>query len=223
MSQIRNSIMSKLVASLESGVFTQYDFTFSFPEEGDTLFSASFIGQPKYSFELMDSDEDGEWLVLRSPGEFRNEEEFHIQHEGTIYEKLKEWTRLIREDLRSANYTFREIQDTAEELEKKIRDHITDPDKHLSRDEIDVLNSKFDDLLAKFEKLREDNAITQTELDRLKSEIASFKINAETFPKGTFVRTTFNRLRRIITSEKTKEVVKDLITSAVKTTMGLPY
>jgi response regulator of citrate/malate metabolism len=85
------------------------------------------------------------------------------------------------------------------------------------------LNSKFDDLLAKFEKLREDNAITQTELDRLKSEIASFKINAETFPKGTFVRTTFNRLRRIITSEKTKEVVKDLITSAVKTTMGLPY
>jgi len=105
-------------------------------------------------------------------------------------------------------------------MEEQFKTTIENEIESFSDEELVKISAKFDDLLAKFEALKEESKITQEELNRIKGELEGITSSARVMPKGLWARVTNNKLVDIAVSFAKSKEGRDFIISEIKRLMS---
>jgi len=220
MSQLNNAMMREVRSKLNSSSFTADDFQISFPASGNTLLQLTFIGAPTYSYvvtrqEKYNSDEIA-YVVTACPGAHLKIERFSTSEIPRTIASIPTWCQNLRHDLRLSSPVYDELSELRESLLNQINEHVSDPEKHFTRDEAESLTRRFDEILEQFGELKKKNKITEDELAAVKADLKALKENAQSFPKGVFFRTAGNKILSMICSLAKSPEGKHLLLSTAK-------
>lgn len=218
MSQLKPSFVNDIQAAIEKSRFTVDDFSFEFPKSGKTLVRITFLYKPEYTLTLTEETkreqvtieekfgyaspstsrshtvQETVFIIKAIPGRFKTEVTYEIDGLGGLLEELPNWCENIRSDLYALAPKVDPLATLREELQKNLDSLVDKPDDYFNVEELKVVDSRFDQLLAEVTKLREQYSLTKQQLDSMQKEFEEFKSSARAYPKGLWAKVTGNKL-----------------------------
>lgn len=218
MSQLKPSFVNEIMATIEKSRFTVDDFSFEFPKSGKTLAKIMFLYRPEYMLTLTEETKREQvtveekfgyathstsrshtvhetvFTVRVTPGRFKTEVTYAIDDLGGVLEELPKWCENIRSDLYALAPKIDPLATLREELQKNLDALVDKPNEYFNADELKVVDSRFDQLLAEIANLREQYSLTKQQLDSMQKEFEEFKCSARAYPKGLWAKITGNKL-----------------------------
>ncbi|HEU5046445.1 MAG TPA: hypothetical protein VFT64_01230 [Rickettsiales bacterium] len=216
--KLRNSIIKSIYNHLEISGFSLRDFKIN-TDHGQYLAHIVFIPKPEYEFIITEKDyaaksiasivslttqpEDLKLTTVESPGEYKTRE---VTKHSTIHEcinRIRDWCQNIKEDLATRIPLQKELDEFEIEIEQRINDAAGNSQEHFSESEVNNLNNKLDNFLAKFEELEKAKTITEKELKEIKAELERLKRTLPMYQKDIWYKTAGHSLL-----DMTKKVFK---------------
>jgi len=218
MSQLKPSFVNDIETAIEKSRFTVDDFSFEFPKSGKTLVRITFLYKPEYMLMLTEETkreqvtieekfgyaspstsrshtvQETVFTIRATPGRFKTEVTYEIDSLGGLLEELPKWCENIRSDLYALAPKVDLLATLREELQKNLDTLVDRPDDYFNVEELKVVDSRFDQLLAEVTKLREQYSLTKQQLDSMQKEFEEFKSSARAYPKGLWAKVTGNKL-----------------------------
>lgn len=218
MSQLKPSFVNEIQATIEKSRFTVDDFSFEFPKSGKALVRITFLYKPEYMLALSEETKREQvtieekfgytspstsrshtvqetiFTIRATPGRFKTEVTYEIGSLGGLLEELPKWCENIRSDLYALAPKVDPLATLREELQKNLDTLVDKPDEYFDVEELKVVDSRFDLLLAEITKLREQYSLTKQQLDSMQKEFEEFKSSARAYPKGIWAKLTGNKL-----------------------------
>lgn len=228
MSRFNRVVIKQFREALDSSAFTLSDFQVTFPDQGKIYAAATFTSNTQYSFKIL--PEDGRMYTEETPGDSFWTQRVNNYDINTAIGRIDNWTKNIRADIRAATPLYDEFEQLREDLDAKLAEHEAELEGHFTREEAEEWEVRFDELLARFEELREKNEITETQLNQVKRDLEILKENAHDFEKRAFFKTAgnkiFNICRRLggskIARTVSLEAVKEVTKLAIQGKLTLP-
>lgn len=218
MSQLKPSFVNEIQVAIEKSRFTVDDFSFEFPKSGKTLARITFLYKPEYMLTLNEETKQEQvtieqkfgyaspstsrshtvretiFTIRATPGRFKTEVIYEIDDLAGLLEELPKWCEDIRSDLYALAPKADLLATLREELQKNLDALVDRPDEYFNADELEVVDSRFDQLLAEVANLREQYSLTKQQLDLMQKEFEEFKRSARAYPKGLWAKITGNKL-----------------------------
>lgn len=239
MAQLNNTFIEKLEREFDSTRFSSKDFTYSYPTNGKVFVVIQFKYDDSYIFRISEEEEyeivtqkDAYSLamggaserknksivnyVTYSPGEYKSTDKVEVYDVGGSLDHIGKWCRYIYDEITHKNEDESFFDNLRHEMEERFKSTIENEAESFSDDEINKINTKFGDLLARFESLKEESKITQEELNRIRDELEGIKSSAKAMPKGLWARITNNKLVDIAMSFAKSKEGREFIISEIK-------
>jgi hypothetical protein len=238
MTLLTPSAIKKVKDALSSSSFSLADFNIHLPESGSCFLQIDFMHREGYEFKVIENkqkskvktsvgmgnfgptrEEINEYTALftrETPGSFKMQDQIEIDEFDEAMERIMKWCQNVRDNLAIMTVesdTFAELRET---IEEQIKECKWSDEERFSNEEIVKLNSKLDDLSGRFEKMVQENRITQKDIDQINSEIAEIKGNAKAFPKKIWARVTGNKLIEIMTNFARSQEGRQLVAEGIK-------
>lgn len=218
MSQLKPSFVNEIQVAIEKSRFTVDDFSFEFPSSGKSLVRITFLYKPEYMLILTEEKkreqvtieekfgyassstsrshtvQETVFTIRATPGRFKTEVTYEINDLGGLLEELPKWCENIRSDLYALAPKVDLLATLREELQKNLDTLVDKPDEYFNAEELKVVDSRFDQLLAEVTNLREQYSLTKMQLDSMQKEFEEFKSSARAYPKGLWAKITGNKL-----------------------------
>jgi hypothetical protein len=191
---LRTSLVSEIYYALDSSSFTAADFEITTDDK--LLLSVIFRSDRTYKFTVQ---EEMELLTRvhrarRIPGEELNADIAKVTSLSELPSMVLEWTKYLRSELRAKLPVYDELDALRQRVEDHIREHVASPDDRFSQEEAQDLRDKLNEMLAKFEEMKEQSELTDSQLRELQKQVATLSDDLRGFPKGTWYRTAFTKL-----------------------------
>ena len=216
---LRNSVIAGVWSAIERSPFSPADFHVV-TDGRDSLLKITFRHNSAYTFALNKSGSDS-YMVLAAPGEHETQEYVRVENPSEAPEKVLNWARNIRDELRTTIPVYSELDELRETIERHVKEHVDNPQEQFSKEETDELRGKLDDLMAKFHEMQERHELTQQEVNRLNQEITAIKANLSGYPKGTWYKTAGNKLWLAVSKVGTSKESRQVIAKAAQKLLGL--
>lgn len=215
---LKQSVLVKIFSALEKSPFTVADFLVQPGQaKDDPILTVTFRHDTRFYFTVTESR--GEYWLEVSPGEYKAQEFRQIESMQRLPDRLLEWARNVRDELRAYVPVYAELEELRETIDKHIAEHVEAPDEPFTSEQADELRAKLDILAQKFADLAEHNEITKQELNRLDQELTALKGNLSTFPRGTWYKTAGAKLwsvtSKIVGSKESREVLAQATRKAI--------
>jgi len=222
MGKLNRRAKQQVYEALDKSEFSYADFEVSYPEEDGLLAFVKFIPEPSYQLQFREpSTQTGnKFLLSYSPGSFMEVGEVRADNFIEAVRGLATWCSNIRADLRADSPWINELDDLRASFEEAIRKHVSDPEKHFTREEAAALQARLDDLISKFEQLHERNAITEDQLKLVKDELDQIKANTTSFKKATFFKTAGNKLFSLMMKVAGSKPAQEALVEATRHALG---
>ena len=243
MSQLTPSAIRQIQDALSSSSFALADFNINLPESGSYLLQIVFRHREGYEFKVFETkqkskvktsmgiasfgptrEEVSEYTALftrETPGSFKLQDQIEIDEFDEVVERIPKWCQNVKNNLAIIpvqSDTFTELRDV---LEEQIEECNWTDEEHFSSDEIERLNTKLDELSARFDNMLQENRLTQKDIDQIKREVAEIKGNARSFPKKVWARVTGNKLIEIMSNFARSQEGRQLIAESIKRLIGI--
>lgn len=238
MTQLKKSFVKEIYDAIDRSCFTLDDFQVELPESGSILLKIFFKYNTNYKFIVFEKsesetinikegshfmpsvrEEKRKWVttyLIEAPAEFKAVDEEEISSLDRVPKKIPEWCANIHKELSTSISTDNNFEKFREEIEDLIRNNAGDETTKFNPDEIENLAKKIDSLYEKFEELKEQNLLNETELRKVKEQLETVKSSTKTYPKGLWARITSNRIIKIMTDVAKSKEGRELITDSVK-------
>jgi hypothetical protein len=218
MSQLKPSFVNEIKAVIEKSRFTVDDFSFELPKSGKVLAKITFLYKPEYMLTLTEETkreqvtieekfgyaspstsrshtmQETVVTIRATPGRFKTEVTYKIDSLEELLEELPKWCENIRSDLYALAPKIDPLATLREELQRNLDTLVNKPDEYFNDEELKVVDSRFDQLLAEVTNLREQYSLTKQQLDSMQKEFEEFKSSARAYPKGLWAKITGNKL-----------------------------
>jgi hypothetical protein len=210
---LRKSLETKILAAIEASPFTAIDFDVATGgKPGTPILRIDFRHHPSYTLEVFERL-NNEIHVEISPGAHKLRERHLISSLGDIPDEVKQWTRHIRDELRTTVPVYAELDALREKVDRHIEEHVSNPNEPFAVHEAAELAQKLDEMIARFVEMEARHELTEQELKRLQQEVTSLKVNVESYPKGTWYRTAAAKLwdvtSKVASSKESRQVLAD--------------
>lgn len=216
---LRNSVIADVWSAIERSPFSPADFQV-ITDGRDSLLKITFRHNAAYTFTLSKSGSKG-YMVVASPGEHETQEYTSVDNPSEAPDQILNWTRNIRDEMRSTIPVYSELDELRETIERHVKEHVDNPQQPFSQEESDELRGKLDDLMAKFQEMQERHELTQQEVNRLNQEITAIKANLSGYPKGTWYKTAANKLWLAVSKVGTSKESRQVLAKAAQKLLGL--
>ena len=220
MKELRPITKQRIYSILEETYFTKNNYDVSFPRDKAKEMSVkiTFIPDPSCYYVIASSSSYGSQFMTReSPGtHLRGENSYQHNDFESCLKGITQWAARILDDYRQGSPVFNELDELRKSFEDEIDSHVRDESVHFSPVEKANIETKMDELLCNFEKLKKKNEITERELETIKTDLETLKADLENFPKKTWYRTAVSRIFKIFSKFTTSKEGRELVATAVK-------
>ncbi|MCP4985434.1 MAG: hypothetical protein GY928_04975 [Colwellia sp.] len=239
MSRLNASFMDIIKRALNGTRFSAKDFIFEDSSSHKTLIGIQFKYDKSFNFEITEEEEietiteKGPFAsaalgtserknksvmnyVVYSPGEYKLSDKIDIYDIGNATEYIRKWCDYIYDEVTHKKDDDSSYDSLREQIEEQLEESVENESDPFNDEELRRINNKFDDLLKNFEALKEENKITQAELNKVQSDFEDFKSSAQNMPKGLWARVTNNKLVDIVVAFGKSKEGRDFIISEVK-------
>ncbi len=209
---LTKSTIKRLLDALEDSYFTTAGFSIEFPEEGEIYALIKFRDNPEYLFRFSHKNYTHSYTVSYQPGTILKSTVYSTDKLSEVLKSVGVWTESIKEELRTLNPFFDEMKDLRKEFNEKLDAAIEDGKSQFTKEELDALKDKFDDLNEKFTELHIKNEVTEEELEKVKRTLDELTQDAKSFPKKVWYRTAgakFIKLTSKVLSSKQGQTLLD--------------
>jgi hypothetical protein len=206
--------------TLDRSVFTAADFRIDYPETDSVLALITFSPEPAYQFKLGEQNYNSKFQLAYAPGQFLETVSVEVETFAKCLESITTWSNNIRADLRANSPLAAEMDELRKSFEQAMNQHVTDPEKHFTKQEAEELRARLDEMAFKFDELHQRNAITEEQLDSIKREIEQLKSNTQSFTKKTFFRTAGNKLLSIFGQVASSKAAQEVLIDATRHALG---
>ena len=149
------------------------------------------------------------------------QDQIEIDEFDEVMERITKWCQNVRDNLAIIPVESDTFTELREAIEEQIEECRWSNDERFSSNEIERLNSKLDELSARFDNMLQENRLTQKDIDQIKREIAEIKGNAKSFPKKIWARVTGNKLIEIMSNFARSQEGRQLIAENIKRLIGM--
>jgi len=211
MARINQKSIHEVFSLLNTKYFTASDFDVTFPDEGTTFVKIIFRHDANYQLLVTEESTGNVFAALasnearkhkphtrESPGNFKSFEINIFDTYEEAFQRIPSWCANINADIKARIPIFNEFEDFRRQLEERLEQHITDPQRHFTAEDQQVIAEKFDELARKFSDLEAAHTITKSQLNQALSDIESIKNNSKSFSKGMWAGITKNRLIKLL-------------------------
>jgi len=216
---LRNALVAKIWNSLEQSPFTPADFIVDL-NRSDALLLVTFRHSPAFKFTATETYK-GELFATCSPGAYKATERVQLNTLAELPDLVLNWSRNVRDELRTTVPVYSELDALRETIEKHINEHIESPETPFSNDEAEELRAKLDELAEKFQQMQEHNELTQQEVNRLNQEITAIKANLAAYPRGVWYKTAANKIWIAVSKVGTSKESRQVLAQAAQKLLGL--
>lgn len=235
MRNLKNSIINDIKNEIDkSKKFSIEDFEFNFPEYGDELAKITFIPYNNYKFIIQDAEVKKEKKsgigialnltyetkdviqIISSPGEYKNEETTNYDSISNCIYQIKNWLGYIHSELKNSTVNINNISDKVmNEIKEKLNQRFSDEKEVFSKDEIENITKKLNNLQEQVDKLEKELKITKEDNIKIKNIIKQSTDNLSIYPKKSWYFTTLNRFKNINNDIKILLEFKDSISNMI--------
>jgi hypothetical protein len=239
MSRLNASFIDALKRALNGTRFSAKDFIFEDSSSSRTLIGIRFKYDKSFNFEITEEEEvetiteKGPFsnassgtserknksvmnYVVYSPGEYKRSDKIDIYDVGGATDYIQKWCDYIYDEVTHKTDDDSSYDSLREQIEEQLKDGVENESDPFNDEELAIINKNFDDLLKNFEALKEENKITQAELNKVQSDFEDFKNSAKNMPKGLWARVTNNKLVDIVVAFGKSKEGRDFIISEIK-------
>lgn len=238
MSQLTLSAVKQVQDALSKSSFSLTDFGIQLPDKGDLLLTVEFRHKEGYKFQIIESrerskvktsmgaggfgpvrEETSEYIVmytLETPGSFKLRDRAEIDDFSAALDRIPGWCEHIQENLSVAPLAKDTFEELSASLEEQLDEQGWSDDERFTKEEIERLTNKLQDLAGRFEKLQEQNSVTQEQVDQIKKQLAELGKNASRFPKRIWGKVAGNKLIEIVMSFLKSKEGRDLFIESIK-------
>ncbi|MEY8213667.1 MAG: hypothetical protein RPR97_04185 [Colwellia sp.] len=239
MSRLNASFIDVLKRALNGTRFSAKDFIFGDSSNRRALIGIQFKYDNSFNFEITEEEEietitekppfAGSALgtserknksvanyVVYSPGEYKRSDKIDIYDVGSATDYIQKWCDYIYDEVTHKKDDDSSYDSLREQIEEQLKEGVENENDPFNDEELRRINEKFDDLLKNFEALKEENKITQAELNKVQSDFEDFKSSAKNMPKGLWARVTNNKLVDIVVAFGKSKEGRDFIISEIK-------
>lgn len=235
MKNLKNSIINDIKSEIiKSRNFTINDFEFNFPDYGDKLAEIIFIPYDDYKLIIQDAEVKKEQKsgigitlsltyetknviqLVSSPGEYKNEEITNYDSMSSCIYQIKNWLGNIHSELKNSTININNISDDVmNDIKEKLNKKFTDEKEVFSKEEIEDITLKLNNLQKKVNKLEEELKISKDDNIKIKNIIQQSTDNLSIYPKKSWYFTTLNKFRNLNNDIKILLELKDSISNMI--------
>ena len=190
MTKLNTSFVNSLKSALNDTRFSAKDFVFQDSASSSKLIDIAFKYNNEYSFSITEETETEIVTekksfavaalgtterkntslvnyIYYSPGKYKKKDKIAIYNIGESSEYLAKWCRYIFNEISHINEEDVSYDNLRDQIEELLKDNVENENEAFNDDELTKINEKFDTLANQFEKLKEENKITQAELNKV--------------------------------------------------------
>lgn len=222
MTNLNKSLIDEIYSMLENNDLGLNNFDVRFPSSGKIIVEIFFKPQNEYQFKVMDVGGNPHRVSTEEiPGDFLKSEVKGGLSFSDIPGQVLTWADNVSAEIKALGKREDKFDDLAAQVNAFINEHVSDPESRFSQQEIAEIRTRLDELEKRFERLQQENQITENELIKLKGQVVKASEEVPILPKGIWYKLSLNRmfgtLKEIAKSKEGRELLKE----AVKKLIGL--
>jgi hypothetical protein len=221
MKTLRDASIKKIYAILDQSFFTRHAFEATFNGEYGDILSLTFKQEPLFQFKISQPGPGGTWKTTECPGETFSEAETtnHTDY-SKCQARINAWIQRVVEEIaihkKPQDTDFSNLRASLEQG----ADDLPDPDSPFSDKESGEWADRLDQMITRFEELKEANEIQQRELNALNKEVSHLKNQLAVLPKRTWVKAAGNKILNIFERFANTKAGQAVLEKAVKILIG---
>jgi predicted ATP-dependent endonuclease of OLD family len=193
---LRPALRNEILRELDQTVFGQHLFDLRI-QEGECLIKVTYNPKPEFYFELREFEGPGTgrnaYITNEAPGQYALEaEEYRHEKIENGRGRIHSWARRIEEDYKAQ----RQEEDLFEALRKEFTEGIdqSNLEGQFTDDEQEKLNIRLEEMEKRLEKVFEEKAATQQQINSMHEQIRKLKQSVEILDKRTWVLAALHRV-----------------------------
>jgi len=235
MRNLKNSIICDIKNEIiQSRNFTIDDFEFNFQDSGNELAEIVFIPYDDYKFIIQDAKVKKEQKsgigialsltyetknviqIIASPGQYKNKEITNYDNISNCIYQIKNWLGYIHSELKNSTINISDITDNVmNDIKEKLNQKFTDEKETFSKEEIEDITAKLNNLQEQVNKLEKELKISKEDNIKIKYIIDQSTDNLSIYPKKSWYFTTLNKFKNINNDIKILLEFKDSISNMI--------
>lgn len=218
--ELRNTIKREIIDALDSTSFTSEDFCVKYGMQGsDQAFSITFQHDSQFTFKV--SKQGDGYGIYQTPGELEVSDYKFVDSFSRVLFLVKKWSDEVRSELKASQPLYRELDELRKTIEESIISSFTESEDEFSASEINELRRKFEALEERVSELEQANVITNSQREKLSSNIQQVSEDIEVYPKKTWIKTSVNKLAKTISAIGRSAEGRKLLADGARKLLGL--
>lgn len=235
MSQLNPTFLKEIVSALNSTRFSADDFDFN----GDSyeLINIKFKYDVRYNFTLAEEEITEEVTTgstflpttsksysksvtklfsYESPGKYKSKDRIEISNFSNVSNRIISWCHNIHRELSHEGTYDLALEEAKESFKESLNIHVTNPTANFSKEQIENISEKLDDLFNKVNNISAQYEISESELNKLREDLNSLRENSKNYKQGVWAKMTENKLTQFVFDFLKSKEVRILIIDTIK-------